>query len=465
MHQELGMVGLGTMGRNLLLNVADHGFSVAGLDHGQEKADLLEKEGAYTGKILGGFTDAKAFVAALNAPRAIMMLVPAGAPVDSVIQELLPLLTPGDLLIDGGNSFFPDTNRRYKELAEKGFGFIGIGVSGGESGARRGPSMMAGGDKKVYEAVRPILEAVAAKADGEPCVALLGEGAAGHYVKMVHNGIEYALMQIIAEVYDIMKRGAGHSNEEIASAFDAWNGSEIGGFLLQITTTVLRHKEDGQYLVDLIQDAAKQKGTGKWTSQDAMDLHVPTPGIDAAVSARDLSALKAEREKIGAALGAASGGVDREGLIEALTGALHASILLSYAQGFQQLRGASTQHGFDIDIATAASIWRAGCIIRSELLKEYTRAYRANPGLESILLDPALGKFAMTGRTGLVETIARANRAGIPVPALSASLAYLDGARSPRLPANLIQGQRDFFGAHTYERLDKPGVFHTAWAE
>lgn len=461
MQYEFGMVGLGTMGRNLLLNMADHGAAVAGLDTDAAKVAALHSEGE--GKKVKGFTDAKEFVANLAKPRAIMMLVPAGAPVDSVIASVGQYLEPGDLLIDGGNSFFKDTDRRYKELAAKNLGFIGIGVSGGESGARNGPSMMAGGSPESYARVQKLLEAVAAKVDGEPCVKLLGHGAAGHYVKMVHNGIEYGLMQIIAEVYDLLHRGAGKSNESIAAQFDEWNATDIGGFLIQITSEVLRTKDGDKDLVDLVQDAARQKGTGKWTSQDAMDLHVPIPTVDAAVAARDLSTMKDERVAVAAALGSKTFPLQEIGLDSALTGALHTAIIAAYAQGFEQLRVASTVYDFDVNLADVASVWRAGCIIRSHLLAEYTRAFKAAPGLGNILLDKEIGAMAMKGREGLCETIRRAMSSAIPVPSLMASLAYLDGFGSPRLPANLIQAQRDYFGAHTYERIDRPGTFHTDW--
>lgn len=462
MDYDFGMVGLGTMGRNLLLNMADHGFAVAGLDTDQTKVGALHQEGA--GKKVQGFTDAKGFVASIRRPRPIMMLVPAGAPVDSVIGSLSPLLDESDLFIDGGNSYFKDTDRRCNELAAKKIGFIGIGVSGGESGARHGPSMMAGGSPESYARVQAILEAVAAKADGEPCVKLLGKGASGHYVKMVHNGIEYGLMQLIAESYDLMHRGAGWSNEQIATVFDQWSASSFGGFLFEITSAVLRYKEGDAYLVDLIQDAAKQKGTGKWTSQDAMDLQVPIPTVDAAVSARDLSSMKAERVAVAKALGEGASPLagDDATFVKALSRAMGCAVLLTYAQGFEQLKAASNAYGFGVDLGDVASVWRAGCIIRSKLLPEITTAFGRDTQ-SHLLLAPKFQKMAVEGRNGLQAVITRAMDAGIPVPAMSASLAYLDGFRSSRLPANLIQGLRDYFGAHTYERLDEPGTFHTEW--
>ncbi|MBS1716663.1 MAG: NADP-dependent phosphogluconate dehydrogenase [Armatimonadetes bacterium] len=465
MQYEFGMIGLGTMGRNLLLNLADHGEAVAGLDLDASKVELLKQEG--TGKPVEGFTDAKAFMASLRTPRVVMMLVPAGPPVDKVIESLSPYLEKGDLVIDGGNSFFRDTERRFNELGAKGLAFFGIGVSGGEKGARFGPSMMAGGPAESYERMRPLLEKVAAKADdGEPCVALFGPGAAGHYVKMVHNGIEYALMQSIAEVYDLLRRQVGMNNPKMADIFEEWSTSEIGGFLLQITSTVLRKRdpETGLDLVDLVKDGAKSKGTGKWTSQDAMDLHVAVPSVDAAVSARDISALFDERHAAASILKPSEA---KPPVLsnDQLKGALAVTMVAAYAQGMNQLRAAGTEYGYGIDVAKAAAVWRAGCIIRSELLGKITQAYRANAQLANLLVAPGLSDFVLQHLPGMRAVISGAVNAGIPVPALSASLSYVDGYGSSRLPANLIQAQRDFFGAHTYERLDQPGVFHTDWSE
>jgi 6-phosphogluconate dehydrogenase len=462
---DFGMVGLGTMGRALLLNMADHGFAVAGLDTDSGKVDALHSEGA--GKPVKGFGDAAQFVAAIRKPRAIMMLVPAGPPVDSVIHSLTPHLEAGDFLIDGGNSYFKDTDRRANELTALGFGFIGMGVSGGESGARHGPSMMPGGTPENYERIKPIVEAVAAKFEGEPCVALMGSGSAGHYVKTVHNGIEYAVMQLISEIYDVMKRALGMSNAEIAGVFSDWNDAELQGFLVQITTVVLRYKDEktGGDLVDLISDKAKQKGTGKWTSQDAMDLGTPIPTIDAAVAAREMSSLKDERIVAAELLKPTSTKFPyaKEEAIEILRSALYTAMLISYAQGLALLREASHEYGFGTDLETVAKVWRAGCIIRSRSLETIRAAFATNPNLPNLLIDPAISTIVLQHETALRQAVLGAIQASIPVPSLSASIAYLDGYRSKRLPANLIQGQRDLFGAHTYERLDVEGSFHTQW--
>lgn len=461
------MVGLGTMGRNLLLNIADHGASVAGYDLDPAKGTLLETEGA--GRKVQGFSDIGAFVASLRKPRAVMMLVPAGAPVDSVIASLSPFFEEGDFMIDGGNSFFKDTERRLHELSGKKLGFMGIGISGGESGARHGPSMMAGGTEAQYDRIRPLLEAVAAKAeDGTPCVARLGPGAAGHYVKMVHNGIEYGLMQLISECYDLMKRGVGLSNEAMAEVFSEWCQSEIDGFLLQITVEVLRKKEDGQYLVDLVLDKAKQKGTGKWTSQDAMDLGIPLPTIDAAVAARELSGMKDERvaaSKILPRPDCGAGSPDRDELMRQLKNAMYVAMVVTYAQGFALMREASIAYKYDIDPKVASSVWRAGCIIRSALLKDFFRAYTDKPDLPNLMVDPHLSQEILKRESSLRFVVTAGISWCIPVPALMASLGYLDCYASERMPANLIQGQRDYFGAHTYERTDKPGTFHTQWGQ
>ncbi len=462
---DFGMVGLGTMGRALLLNMADHGFAVAGLDTDQAKVDTLHAEGS--GKPVKGFTDAAQFVQSIRKPRAIMMLVPAGPPVDSVTHSLSPYLEKGDFLIDGGNSYFKDTDRRAKELTAQGLGFIGMGVSGGESGARHGPSMMPGGTPENYERIRPIVEAVAAKFEGEPCVALMGSGSAGHYVKTVHNGIEYGVMQLISEVYDVMKRALGMSNAEIADTFSEWNEAELQSFLVEISAVVLRYKDDktGQDLVDLISDKAKQKGTGKWTSQDAMDLGMPIPTIDVAVASREMSGLKDERVIAAKVLpaGAAKLPYGKDETIGYLRSSLYVSMLISYAQGLALLKEASKEYGYGTNIETVAKVWRAGCIIRSRSLATISQAYSANPDLANLLIDPAIAAIVLQHEGALRKAVIGAIQANIPVPSLSASIAYLDGYRSARLPANLIQGQRDLFGAHTYERLDIPGSFHTQW--
>ena len=462
---DFGMVGLGTMGRALLLNMADHGFAVAGLDTDTGKVDALHSEGS--GKPVKGFTSAQEFVQSIRKPRAIMMLVPAGAPVDAATHSLAPYLEAGDFLIDGGNSYFKDTDRRVKELTAQGLGFIGMGVSGGESGARRGPSMMPGGTPENYERIRPIVEAVAAKYDGEPCVALMGSGSAGHYVKTVHNGIEYGVMQLISEIYDVMKRGIGMSNAEIADVLESWNQAELQSFLVEISVVVLRTKDEitGKDLVDLISDKAKQKGTGKWTSQDAMDLGMPIPTIDVAVAAREMSGLKDERVQAAKTLKPTTAGYPypKEDAIAYLRSALHVSMLLSYAQGLALLREASKEYGYGTNLETVAKVWRAGCIIRSASLETIRAAYAANPDLPNLLMDPAIAAIVLAHEANLRKAVIGSIQCSVPAPSLSASIAYLDGYRSERLPANLIQGQRDLFGAHTYERLDMEGSFHTHW--
>jgi len=489
---DFGMVGLGTMGRSLLLNMADHGDAVAGLDTDRAKAAALKTEGV--GKKVDGTTDPKAFVAMLRKPRAIMMLVPAGTPVDSVIGSLSPMLETGDILIDGGNSYFKDTDRRFKEMAAKKLEFLGMGVSGGEAGARHGPSMMPGGTPQAYERVRKTLEAVAAKYNGEPCVALMGPGSAGHYVKMVHNGIEYGVMQLIAETYDFMRRGLGMTNDQCRDTFAKWNKDSSGGtvescregeatsaapalqsFLIEITATVLGKMEGDKHLVDLISDKAKQKGTGKWASQDAMDLGVTLPTIDAAVAAREMSGIKDQRVKAGAFYDlcaqspanphfeplSAHFDADRESALQVLGRALLAAMLITYAQGFAQLRAASEEYSYGLDLEAVARVWRAGCIIRSAQLENIRAAFRRSASLENLLLDYGIGTIVWGNHFSLRQVVKASVMVGIPAPALSASVAYLDGYRSANLPANLIQAQRDYFGAHTYERIDKPGVFHT----
>jgi 6-phosphogluconate dehydrogenase len=390
-------------------------------------------------------------------------------PVDAVIRDLLPHLQPGDLIIDGGNSHFDDTDLRGKMLAEKGLHFLGVGISGGESGARHGPSIMPGGPREAYERVRPIFEAVAAKVNGEPCVTYLGPGSAGHYVKMVHNGIEYGLMQLIAESYDLMTRGLGLSDDELHDVYARWNETELNGFLIEITAQIFRQVDEktGRRLVDVILDEARQKGTGKWTSQDGMELQAPTPTIDAAVAARDLSTYKTERETASRLLGGPSPSFqgERGAFLEQLRSALYAAMILTYAQGMALLRVASQSYGYGLDLEAVARIWRGGCIIRAALLEPIRAAYRARPDLANLLLDPDLSAELVRRQGDLRAIVSHAAGLGIPAPGLMASLAYLDGYRSAWLPANLIQAQRDYFGAHTYERVDARGVFHTRWSD
>jgi len=463
---DFGMVGLGVMGRNFILNVADHGFSAIGLDTDLAKANALTDEGQ--GKPVQGTTSKEEFIAALQKPRKVMLLVPAGSPVDAVIDSLLPLLDKGDLIIDGGNSFFADTNRRETYLSAKGIHFMGIGVSGGSHGARFGPSIMPGGDAEAYELVRPILESVSAKVNGDPCVAYLGASSSGNYVKMVHNGIEYGLMQLISEAYDVLKRGLGLNNAELHEIFALWNQQRLQSFLIEITAhifTVDDHLSD-QKLVDLIVDQAKQKGTGKWTSQNAMDLGIPVPTIDMAVTLRELSALKPERLQAESIYGPAKPlNEDKAAMLIAVEQALYFGFISTYAQGMAQLTDASKEYNYGLNLETVARIWRGGCIIRAVMLEDFRKAYHHNHTLPNLLLDPSMAVQLKGAEEGLRKVVAAAVLSGIPVPGLSASLAYFDAYRSGRLPLNLVQAQRDFFGSHTYERTDRAGIFHTEWVE
>jgi 6-phosphogluconate dehydrogenase len=462
---DLGMIGLGVMGRNFTLNIAEHGYHVAGYDTDITKVNALRAEDK-SGNVCGAASIAE-FIGLLQVPRAVMMLVPAGAPVDAVIRSLLPYLEPGDVIIDGGNSHYKDTDLRLKTLAQKGIYFMGVGISGGENGARHGPSLMPGGDAAVYERVRPIFEASAAQVNTEPCVAYLGPGSAGHYVKMVHNGIEYGFMQLIAEAYDLMKRGLGISNDELHQVFESWNQSELNAYLIEITANIFREADEktGQRLIDEILDEAKQKGTGKWASQDAMDLQVPVPTIDAAVSVRDLTVYKEERVLASKLFPVPSRSFrgDQPALLNNLRNALYAAAIITYAQGMALLHSASTAYNYHLDFEAVARIWRDGSIIRAGFLEDLRSAYTRLPGLPNLLADAKLGKAVVDRRGDLQAVIHTAVDLMIPVPGLMASLAYFDSYRSEWLPANLIQAQRDYFGAHTYERIDEKGVFHTHW--
>ena len=468
MTYKIGVVGLGVMGANLARNIASRGFPVAGYDLDAAKRQAFV-EGDSSGSAIGSADAPERLIAVLERPRRILMMVPAGAPVDSVIAHLRPHLEREDILIDGGNSFFRDTDRRADELASAGLRFVGMGVSGGEEGALRGPSMMPGGPREAWDALAPILRAIAAKAeDGDPCVSYMGPRGAGHYVKMVHNGIEYGDMQLIAEVYDVLTRAAGMSAREIADTFSSWNEGELKSYLVEITARVLERidADTGRPLVDLILDEAQQKGTGKWMSQNAFDVGAPIPTVNAAVEARLLSALKSERvvaSKVLAGPTPAAAGVRRDDLVDAARRALYAAKITSYAQGMALLRQASVEYKYDINLAEVAKIWRAGCIIRAALLSDVRAAFTRNPELLNLMLDDTFSKSLASGQQALRDVVQAAVSAGIPVPALGSSLAYYDSYRSARLPANLTQGQRDFFGAHTYRRVDRDGVFHTDW--
>lgn len=463
---EIGMVGLGVMGRNLLLNMADHGHSVAGYDKDVSKIEALRKEAE--GRDTCAATSLKEFVALLRVPRAVMMLVPAGAPVDAVIHDLLPYLAPGDLVIDGGNSHFTDTDLRARTLAERGIQFLAVGISGGEHGARHGPSIMPGGPGEAYERVRPIFEAIAAKVNDEPCVAWLGPGSAGHYVKMVHNGIEYGLMRLIAEIYDFMKRGLGFTDAQIHSVFDRWNNEELNSYLVEITADIFSRIDEktGERLIDVILDEAGQKGTGMWASQDAMDLQVPIPTIDVAVAMRNVSGYKDEREEAARVLHRPLSHCegDRLKFIGQLRSALYAGMIITFAQGMALLTVASVKHEYHLNLETVARVWRGGCIIRAALLEDIRAAFQARCDLPNLLLDPNTSNKVMDHQENLRCLVCTASQLGIPVPALMVSLGYLDAYRSAWMPANLVQAQRDYFGSHTYERVDAKGVFHTQWS-
>lgn len=462
---DFGIVGLGVMGRNLLLNMADQKHAVAGLDLDTEKVLSLTQE-ANSQHHIKATTEVKEFVELLKQPRAIMILVPAGKPVDTVIQSLLPYIDKGDILIDGGNTYFTDTDRRFTELSAKGIHFFGMGISGGEKGARFGPSLMPGGNKEAYERLRPIFESIAAKVGGEPCVEYLGNGSAGNYVKMAHNGIEYGIMQLISEIYDLMKRGYGLDDTTIQKVFEEWNDTELQSYLIEITGQILKKTDtDGQKLINVISDWAKSKGTGKWTSQNGMDLEVPLPTIDAAVSMRNMSKNKPERIEASAKLvwDAEQGKTNLPSTIKALKGALHFSILITYAQGLALLTKASQEYNYDLNLETISKIWRGGCIIRSVVLEDFRQAYAKNGELKNILLDDTIAKAVNENQSSIRSTVQFAVQKGIPIAGLMNSLAYFDAYRSKKLPTNLIQAQRDYFGAHTYERIDTNGIFHTEW--
>lgn len=464
---DFGLVGLGVMGRNFILNVADNGFTAFGNDLDAEKVDALKNEGGDVKKV-NASTSAKTFVNALSTPRKIMLLVPAGKVVDAVIEGLLPHLDKGDIIIDGGNSFFTDTDRRESYLETRGISFFGAGVSGGAKGARKGPSIMPGGSKSAYAHIKPIFEAVAAKYNGEPCVAYLGPKSAGNYVKMVHNGIEYGLMQLTSEIYDVLKKGADFSNEELHSTYTKWNAGRLQSFLVEITSKIFIQKDELNLsklgLLDQISDKAKQKGTGKWTSQNAMDLGIPVPSIDIAVSMREISALKLERiaaDKMYDRPKVAP--MDKVKLEKLAEEALYFSFIITYAQGLHQLADASREYNYQLDIAVIAEIWRAGCIIRAGLLADITEAFRENKNLPNLLVSPKFVQKIQSTVASARELVAYGATNGIPLPGLSNSLTYFDAYTSSRLPLNLIQAQRDYFGSHTYERLDKEGLFHTEW--
>ncbi len=464
---EFGIVGLGVMGRNLLLNMADNHYAVAGLDLDQTKVDSLHNE-AKSGQDVQGRTSAQEFAGLLKTPRAILLLVPAGKPVDSAIGSLVPFLEKGDIIIDGGNSYFSDTDRRIKELDEKGLHFFGMGISGGEKGARFGPSMMPGGDKDAYERMKPIFESVAAKVNGDPCVTYLGTGSAGHYVKMVHNGIEYGIMQLISEVYDLLKLGLKLNDDQLQQTFADWNQTDLQSFLIEITAEVLKKVDDetGNKLVNMVSDVARAKGTGKWTSQNAMDIQAPVPVIDIAVSMRDISKYKEERVKASQTLvwnGSTADTDEHGGLLEHIKSAYYFAMITIYAQGMAQLQLASKTYNYGLKLEDIARIWRGGCIIRAACLEDFMQAFAGSPELPNLLLDEQVGTKLLERQEAIRFVAKFGIDSGIPIPAFLAALGYFDAYRSAKLPTNLVQAQRDYFGAHTYERTDREGVFHTQW--
>jgi len=468
MTYKIGIVGLGVMGHNLALNMELNGFPVAGYDLDAAKTKAFLK-GPGAGKNIIGVDSPAALMAALEKPRRILMMVPAGAPVDSAIAHLKPHLEPGDILMDGGNSFFLDTERRNKALEAEGFNYIGTGVSGGEEGALWGPAIMPGGQRQAWEATAPIFRAIAAKAeDGQPCVEYIGPRGAGHYLKMVHNGIEYGDMQLIAEIYDILHRGLGLSARELHAIFAEWNQGELKSYLIEITADIFEKMDDetGRPLVDLILDEAQQKGTGKWASQNALDVGAPIPTINAAVESRILSGLKAQRATASRVIRGPRPEYkgNRARLIDAARQALYASKITSYAQGLGLLKIASEEYQYNLNLGEIAKIWRAGCIIRAGLLTDIMAAYQRDPALVNLLLDDTFRAAVESRQAAWRRVVCAAVEMGIPVLALSASLAYFDAYRSERLPANLTQAQRDYFGAHTYRRVDREGTFHTEWA-
>ncbi|WFB60607.1 NADP-dependent phosphogluconate dehydrogenase [Paenibacillus sp. BR1-192] len=466
--QQIGVIGLAVMGKNLALNIESKGFTVSVYNRSPQKTEDMLKE--TEGKQVKGTFSIEEFVDSLETPRKILIMVQAGQATDATIEQLIPHLDQGDIIIDGGNAYFPDTQRRSKELAEKGFNFIGAGVSGGEEGALKGPSIMPGGQESAYKLVEPILTAISAKVNEEPCCTYIGPDGAGHYVKMVHNGIEYGDMQLICEAYQLLKDVLGLDAKDLHGIFTEWNQGELDSYLIEITADIFSKydEETGKPMVDVILDTAGQKGTGKWTSQSSLDLGVPLSMITESVFSRFLSAMKEERvaaSKIlnGPKTPAFDG--DKAEFIENVRKALFASKIVSYAQGFAQLRVASDEYGWNLQYGNLAKIWRGGCIIRSRFLQNITDAYENNPELKNLLLDPFFTDIIESYQDAWRKVVASAVSLGIPVPGFSSALAYYDSYRTANLPANLLQAQRDYFGAHTFKRVDKEGTFHYNWME
>ncbi|MBO1623887.1 NADP-dependent phosphogluconate dehydrogenase [Bacillus arachidis] len=465
--QQIGVVGVGVMGKSLALNFESKGYSVALYDISKEKVNEIIEENR--GKNMVGTHMVEEFVNSLELPRKILLMVNAGEITDKAIDSLLPHLDKGDILIDGGNTYFVDTVRRNKRLAEEGINFIGAGVSGGEEGALKGPSIMPGGQKDAYEKVKDMLENISAKVNDEPCCSYIGPNGAGHYVKMVHNGIEYGDMQLICEAYFFLKQTLDLTAEEFHEIFAEWNKGELNSYLIEITADIFTKKDEetGKPLVDVILDTAGQKGTGKWTSQSALDLGISLPIITESVFARCISALKEERVNASKVLSGpkdkAALGIEKAELIEAVRQALYMSKICSYAQGFTQLKAASEEYDWNLDFGSISMLWRGGCIIRAAFLQNIKEAYETNADLPNLLLDPYFKEIVESYQGGLRQIIAVAVQQGIPVPAFSAAISYYDSYRTATLPANLLQAQRDYFGAHTYKRVDKEGTFHTKW--
>lgn len=461
-----GVIGLGVMGRNLLYNIADNGFSTAGFDLDEEKVKELHS-GATPGTAVKGTASLEDFVSALESPRKIILMVPAGKPVDAVLENITPLLSPKDVVIDAGNSYFKDTERRIADLASKNLHFMGMGVSGGEQGARRGPSIMPGGDLEAFDLIKPMLELISAKVNGEACTAYMGKGSAGNYVKMVHNGIEYAIMQLISEAYDLLRKGAGLNNDQLYEVFKNWNEGEMNSFLIEITRDIFQQKDDltDGFLVDQILDKAGAKGTGKWTSEQAMEIGVSIPTIDVAVTSRIISAYKEERIKASQlyAKEEISTPENVELFIQEVGDALYLATLISYAQGLALLVKASEEYQFEIPLKDVVKIWRGGCIIRSVLLEKFYLAYSKDENLSNILLDQEISEIVKAKISSLRKTASFAASNGIPSLGIQAALGYFEAYTTESLPVNLLQAQRDYFGAHTYQRTDREGVFHTSW--
>jgi 6-phosphogluconate dehydrogenase len=465
---QIGVTGLAVMGRNLARNLARHGHTVALHNRSPEKTKTLVEEFGHEGRFLPA-ESTEQFVASLERPRRLMIMVKAGGPTDAVIEEFAPLLEPGDMIVDGGNAHFADTRRREAALRERGLHFVGAGVSGGEEGALNGPSIMPGGSKESYEALGPLLEDISAKVDGVPCCVHVGPDGAGHFVKMVHNGIEYSDMQLIAEAYDLLRHGAGMDPSAIADVFRQWNTGRLSSYLIEITAEVLAHTDaDGKPFVDVVVDQAEQKGTGRWTVQIALDLGVPVSGIAEAVFARSLSGsadLRAAARGLPGPQPLRLAADAAASLVEDVEQALYASKIVAYAQGFNQIQAGSAEYDWDIDPGAMATIWRGGCIIRAAFLDKIREAYDANKQLPSLLVDGYF-KDAMAGaQESWRKVVVTAAQLGIPAPGFATALAYYDGLRAERLPAALVQGQRDFFGAHTYRRVDRDGTFHTMWGD